>query len=301
MSDQSGLPGDTTRCTAPTVPVTRRGWVYADGVHPAGWYPDPSGRELIRYWDGRGWTSHVAVRNAPPRPPYPQAPMAMAVGAVLTIVVSLVASRFLLDALIVFEWPIAVYAAVAGLVGYGPVLLFCWWASHRWGRRSLRADTGFFVRVGDLGWGPLTWLACVAAQMIVALAVTALGIPFVGNLEGLDEGGLERSYVIALLLLAVVAAPIVEEMVFRGVVMRGLASRLPITAVVAVQAVVFGLAHVDPVRGVGNVGLVLILSAVGAVLGVASYLLRRIGPTIVAHAILNAVAMTIALSGWAPE
>lgn len=25
----------------------------------AGWYPDPSGRHELRYWDGKGWTDHV--------------------------------------------------------------------------------------------------------------------------------------------------------------------------------------------------------------------------------------------------
>jgi len=27
---------------------------------PAGWYPDPSSRFEMRYWDGNGWTEHVA-------------------------------------------------------------------------------------------------------------------------------------------------------------------------------------------------------------------------------------------------
>jgi hypothetical protein len=27
---------------------------------PAGWYSDPSGRFELRYWDGNGWTEHVA-------------------------------------------------------------------------------------------------------------------------------------------------------------------------------------------------------------------------------------------------
>jgi len=27
---------------------------------PAGWYPDPSGRFEMRYWDGSAWTEHVA-------------------------------------------------------------------------------------------------------------------------------------------------------------------------------------------------------------------------------------------------
>ena len=27
---------------------------------PAGWYPDPSGRFELRYWDGSRWTEHVS-------------------------------------------------------------------------------------------------------------------------------------------------------------------------------------------------------------------------------------------------
>jgi hypothetical protein len=67
---------------------------------------------------------------------------------------------------------------------------------------------------------------------------------------------------------------------------------------VGLQGVLFGLAHFDPVRGMGNIGLILVLSTVGCVLGGAAFLIRRIAPTMIAHAILNAVAMTIALSGW---
>ena len=103
---------------------------------------------------------------------------------------------------------------------------------------------------------------------------------------------------VSLLVLAVIAAPIAEEIVFRGVVMRGLLSRMGVVAAVALQGVLFGLAHFDPVRGTGNIGLVLVLSSVGCVLGGAAYLIRRLAPTMIAHAILNAVAMAITLSGW---
>ena len=49
-------------------------------------------------------------------------------------------------------------------------------------------------------------------------------------------------------------------------------------------------------RGTGNIGLVLVLGAVGVVFGGAAYLLRRIGPTILAHAIFNGVVMVIVLT-----
>jgi hypothetical protein len=31
---------------------------------PASWMPDPTGApDTLRYWDGNGWTQHVAKRN----------------------------------------------------------------------------------------------------------------------------------------------------------------------------------------------------------------------------------------------
>lgn len=31
----------------------------------ASWYPDPSGRHELRYWDGGQWTQHVTSRGRP--------------------------------------------------------------------------------------------------------------------------------------------------------------------------------------------------------------------------------------------
>jgi membrane protease YdiL (CAAX protease family) len=225
--------------------------------------------------------------------------MPYALGALATILVSLLISRFALDELVRFHWPIAVYVLLSGLVGYGPVMTFCWWGSKRWGTGSLRADSGLFIRKVDAGWGPVTWLSCIAAQMVIGVIVVLTHIPITGNTESVDDLSADRGYVIALLILAVVAAPIIEEIVFRGVVLRGLLTHMGPVPAIAAQACVFGLAHFDPVRGTGNIGLIMVLSAVGGVLGGAEYLFRRIGPTMVAHAIMNAVAMTLALTGWA--
>lgn len=32
----------------------------APGTAAAGWYADPRGEQRLRYWDGQGWTAHVA-------------------------------------------------------------------------------------------------------------------------------------------------------------------------------------------------------------------------------------------------
>ena len=264
----------------------------------AGWYRDPYGYPVVRYFDGRQWTHHTAGIVAPPRSggQHPVMPLQAAAGAVAVLIASLLASRYLIDYLVRYEWPIAVYALIGVVVGYGPSAGWCLYASRRWGTGRAGPDLGLRFRWSDAGWGPVAWLAALGCEVVVIVIVQLAGIPLVGNTEGLGELDLDRTYVISLLVTAVVAAPFVEEMVFRGLMLRGLRSRMGAVAAVGGQAVLFGLAHVDPVRGVGNIGLVLVLAAVGVAFGGAAYLLRRIGPTIIAHAIFNGVVMAVVLT-----
>jgi membrane protease YdiL (CAAX protease family) len=221
------------------------------------------------------------------------------VGAVTVLIASLIASKFLLDALVEFDWPIVVYVVILGLVGYGPSV--AWWlvASKRWGTGQPIRDVGATPRWSDLGWGPLIWLAAIGTQVVIAIAVIGFDIPISNNTDGISELQADRSYVVAIVITAVIAAPLVEEIVFRGLMMRSLLGRFGPVVAVGIQGVLFGLAHVDPVRGAGNIGLALVLSGVGCALGGFAYMLRRIGPAIVAHAIFNGVAMILVLTGVA--
>jgi membrane protease YdiL (CAAX protease family) len=220
----------------------------------------------------------------------------VAIGAVGVLLVSLIASRILIEHLVQFEWPIVAYVAISVVVGYGPSLWWCWYATARWGTGDRRADLGLRFRWSDLGWGPVIWLSAVVAEGVAIAVVLALRVPLTGNTEGIGELDLDRTYVISILVTAVVAAPVVEELVFRGLILAGLMSRMHWVWAVLVQGAVFGVAHVDPARGTGNVGLAMILAAVGVALGGAAYLLRRIPPTMLAHGILNAVVLTIVLT-----
>jgi membrane protease YdiL (CAAX protease family) len=271
---------------------------------PPGWYPDPYRAAQHRWWDGSNWTQSIAgVASAPgwgPRPvpaPHPTLALQAAIGAVLAVALPVFASRLVLRSLFDHGWPIGVYLTISAVLGYGPALLWCRYASRRWGSGSLRADAGVSARWVDAGWGPVAWLACLATQLVVGIVVTLGRIPTAGNTDGIGERRDDRAFVIAVLVLAVVVAPIVEEIIFRGFVLRGLLSCMSVVPAVAIQAVLFGASHVDPARGMGNIGLVLILSGVGATLGGAAYLTRRLAPSMIAHAIGNAVAMALVLSG----
>jgi membrane protease YdiL (CAAX protease family) len=250
---------------------------------------------MLRYFDGRCWTDHT-VALAVPAPPHRRLPIVVAFGAIGVLLVSLFASRFLIEHLVQYDWPIVVYVAISVTLGYGPPVWWCWYSTGRWGTGDRRTDLGLRARWADLGWGPVIWLASLFAQGTVAAVVNGLGVPLTSNTEGISDLRLDRTYVIAVLVTAVVAAPIVEELVFRGLILAGLMSRMGWVWAVIVQGVVFGVAHVDPARGVGNVGLALILSAAGVILGGAAYLLRRIAPTMLAHAILNAVVLVVVLT-----
>ena len=194
-----------------------------------------------------------------------------------------------------FEWPVVIYVILSVTFGYGPIVAYCVWASRRWGTGRLAADLGFRFRWGDTGWGPLTWIGGYCATFPMAILIAATHIPIKSNTTGLSRLQGERGVLIAAMIAAIVAAPFVEELLFRGVVMRGFASVMPAWRAVALQGVMFGSAHFDPARGAGNIGLIMVLSAVGIVFGTAAYLLRRIGPSIAAHALMNTVAMIIAV------
>ena len=163
-------------------------------------------------------------------------------------------------------------------------------AVRGWVRQAGGSVRPLLPRSTDYAGLRRSWPRDLAAGITVGVVALPLALAFsVATGVGAAPG----------LITAVIAAPIVEEMVFRGVVMRGLRSRLPVVVVIVLQGALFGVAHVDPVRGVGNIGLVMVLSGVGVAFGVAAALLGRIGPTIVAHAIFNGMVLLLVLSGVA--
>ncbi len=188
-----------------------------------------------------------------------------------------------------------VYVVLSVVFGYGPMVAYCVWVAHRWGGGGLGDVLGFRFRWADAGWGPLSWLATYCATIPMAVFVTVTHIPLKSNTEGLQGLDAERGVLIAMMIAAIIAAPFVEELLFRGVVMRGFLSVMPPWLALTAQAAVFGAAHFDPSRGTGNIGLILVLGAAGAVFGVSAYLLRHLGPSIIAHALMNTVAMVIAI------
>lgn len=261
-----------------------------------GWYPDPLMPDAVLWFDGVRFTGQRAKRVPVPRPPRGTLPRSVALWAVVLTAVPLVVGRTAVYLLSQWRWPVAVYVAIAGVIAYVPGLVLWQVASRRHMGGHACDAVGFRIRLVDLGWGPLTWLAAVAAELAMAAVLAVLHIPVVSNTDSFGDIHQRRGYVVALLLLAVVVAPVAEEIVFRGLLLRGLMSSMRPWAAIAVQAVLFGAAHMAPERGWGNVGLALMLGAVGGVFGVVAVRTRRLAPSMIAHAMVNAIALAVVFS-----
>lgn len=217
----------------------------------------------------------------------------MAVGVVTVLAASLVAADALGDVSVDDGWPSVVSMLLGVGVVYGPSVLFIWWARSRCGMSW--SDLGWRYRWSDLGWGPLVWLTALAVQFGLAVVVLIFDIPMRSNVDAASDR--QAVETVGTFVTAVIVAPMVEELIFRGVVLRGLCSVLVPAAAVVVQGLLFGVAHMSPAYGSGNIGLVLLLGGVGCVFGAASYWLRRIGAPVVGHAIFNAVVLVVVLPG----
>jgi CAAX protease family protein len=90
--------------------------------------------------------------------------------------------------------------------------------------------------------------------------------------------------VVLLFIAVAVVAPIVEEIFFRGLVLRSLERRMSTNWAVVGSAVLFGAAHLEPLQ----FPALFVFGLVAAVLATRS---GRLGPGIWAHVAFNAVAV----------
>ena len=188
-------------------------------------------------------------------------------------------------------------ARTAGQVGLWTGLVgIALLASRRKGYGTLAEDFGFTAKPSDLGVG--LGAALVSWLLVVPLVALALR-PFFGHpdvskpVKDLVEQASGPKALI-LVLVAVVCAPLVEELFFRGLLLRSLQRRLGTGWGVAVSAVLFGLAHPQPLDTGAVVIVMAGLTAFAVVLALLAVKTGRLGASIVAHAAFNAISLIFA-------
>ena len=162
-------------------------------------------------------------------------------------------------------------------------------ASFAFGTRRPRIDLGLRIAPVDLGLGVLVGLAGLVAASAVQLALSPFPELTGTNTNFVKEQSQSVAGTVVVAVSTLIGAPIVEELYFRGLIQQAMA-RLRIAAV-AIQALLFGLIHVTPDQGIGNIGIVLGVGTFGFVLGLAVLRFRRLGPAIIGHVVFNAAAV----------
>jgi membrane protease YdiL (CAAX protease family) len=162
-------------------------------------------------------------------------------------------------------------------------------ASRRKGAGRLSEDFGFRARWSDLGVG---LVVALVAQLLVLPGIAFALRPLLGQPEvsGPVKDLLDKASgpaFIGLVLSVAVGAPLVEELFFRGLLLRSLQRRVPDWAAVALSAVAFGLAHGSALPGDAVALVIISLTAFGAILATLAIRTGRLGPGIVTHAVFN--------------
>ncbi len=98
---------------------------------------------------------------------------------------------------------------------------------------------------------------------------------------------------VVLVLIVIVGAPLVEELLYRGLILRSLDGRINDLLAVVISAVWFALAHLQGVQLPG-------LFVFGVVLAVCKQRTSRLGMGVVAHAAFNATTVVAMLAVTAP-
>lgn len=270
---------------------------------PPSWYPDPWGIAPWRWWDGRQWTPIIfgpygeawplPVLHAPafvPNGPGIKGGGVAAIGAGVGLVGGLaVAIAYAISSSGPIDGNNPWYLLASQLalwVGFvGAVVV----ASRINGTGSLAADFGLsWPRLKDWwlgfvgGWVgrflPLLVLICIV------VAGSGFGTPNGASptILGVTPSGTAGWVVV--ILLAVIGAPLVEELFFRGLIQGAFTRRIGAVPALFTTAIIFSFAHVLSEGILAPVALF----PMALVLGYLRHRTGRLAAGMVAHALFNA-------------
>lgn len=183
---------------------------------------------------------------------------------------------------------------VASAAGWAAYLAGAWWASKQSGSGDVVADYRIRFVASDLIGIPIGALTQLVVLPILYLPLTELW-PDTFTDERLQENAenlVDRAAgfeVVLLVVMVCLAAPIVEEIVYRGMIQGSLRARLDDKLALVLAAGFFALIHFRPIEYPG-------LLAIGLVLGACMLVTGRIGMSIVAHVAFNVTGLLLARS-----
>jgi CAAX protease family protein len=253
----------------------------------------------------------MALPPPPPRPPSPPVParggfptssydhersrwglgdavLSMLVFLVASLVIGVVAITRSGGSGLAGAWlPIAVIGPAVVQLGY-----VVWIAKAR--GAGLAADFQLRFKAVDLPIGiALGFTGMIAAGLIGVVIIEVFDRePTAAAAEVLrdSEGGNGLTiWIVLFAFLAATLIPLIEELVFRGLWWSALEKRgMHPVAILVITSAIFAAIHLEPLRTA-------VVFVLGMAMGIGRLQTGRIGPSIAAHAFVNAISMTALL------
>jgi membrane protease YdiL (CAAX protease family) len=183
------------------------------------------------------------------------------------------------------EAPLSTVAVIQAAYA-GSMLAAVLVVSRRKGRGPV-IDFGIRMRWTDAPLGAVLGVATQYAATLLYLPFVHWDIISTDDIEKPARELTDRAHgggVLLLFIVVAVLAPIVEEIFFRGLVLRSLERRMSSNGAIVVSAALFGAAHLEPLQ----FPALFVFGLVAAVLATRT---GRLGPGIWAHVAFNAVAV----------
>jgi hypothetical protein len=285
-------------------------------THPA-WHPDPYGAPAtLRWWDGWQWTTYTAPLLSYPgqgRPPLDVTvdelkrddPVPWGVRPVLvpllTYVVLIVAGG-------VTENTIApqhgngarVFDVVANVLLEGILGVAVYFAGRDVARRNGGWGRAFglrWPRRKDLLWALAGLGIAFGARIVIAIVAQLLSN---GNAlkesENIHVKSVSVFTAVLLVVVVVLAAPFVEEIVFRGLLLRTFMRRMTFWPAALLSTAIFGLGHTYEVDSfVGAVTLAAIVGSLGLANCILNRYTDRLAAGMLVHGTFNGLAVLVLL------
>ena len=150
----------------------------------------------------------------------------------------------------------------------------------------LSLDLSFF-KWSSFGWLAVSNVVMIGVNMLGAIIMLLEGQAISTANQDALNALFQHVPKILLVVGAVIQAPILEEVVFRGLIPQKIFTKHYVWGLV-VGVILFGLFH-----GPTNIGSFVIYAGMGAVLAAVAYIFKRLEMSILAHMLRNGVAVLI--------
>ena len=286
-----------------------------------GWYVDPQHAATLRWWDGIQWTPWTSPR--PPSGPYlPKVlPLDATVGALrasdpepwgvrpvliplLTYVVLIVTGSVVSNTVAPTHGNGArVFDVVANIVLEGVLGIAVYVAGRDVARRNGGWGRAFGLRrprwrdlLTALAGIGLAFGARIVIGIVASIATDGRALK---QSENIHVSSVDVFTGVLLVLIVVIAAPFVEELVFRGLLLRTFLRRMSFWPAALLSTAIFGLGHTYEVSTLeGAITLAAIVGSLGLTNCLLNRYTDRLVPGMIVHATFNGVAVLVLLLGY---